>query len=170
MRFLQFWSVQGERLSSRPEVGSGVPRWGGSHGRGRRWRYGHGLGSGRGRSGRGPGTPGVAVRSILLGPIIGGVDISCQQGLVLTDLEPGLLERDVGELSQGHTLLPAQVAVPVLEKLPAVLADSQVQAGALHVRVLGFSAGAVDVVRRQGLYGALGERESAHGRGSFRRS
>lgn len=45
----------------------------------------------------------------------------------------------------------------------AALADPKVQPYALHIRVLGLPGGASDVVRGQGLYGALGEWESHHG-------
>ncbi len=41
----------------------------------------------------------------------------------------------------------------MLEKLPAVLADAEMQPYAFHIGVLGFPAGAVSVVSGKGLYG-----------------
>lgn len=73
----------------------------------------------------------------------------------------------MGELPEGHALLPAQVVIPVLEKLPVVLADQEEQPYALHICVLGLPGGASDVMRGQGFYGPFGEGETLHGRPPF---
>ena len=59
------------------------------------------------------------------------------------------------------------MTIPMLEELPAVLADAEVQPYAFHIRVLGFPAGAVNLVSGKGLYGAFGEGEPLHGRPPF---
>ena len=62
----------------------------------------------------------------------------------------------------------SEAVIPVLEELPAVLADPEVKAYAFYVRVLGLPAGAVQGVWWQSLYGAFGEGKTFHVTASFR--
>jgi hypothetical protein len=79
-------------------------------------------------------------------PLITGIDVSGKKRFVLMNLLPSILDGHIGELTEAQAFLPTHIAVPMLEKLPTALTDSQLQANTFGIGVFGFTAWAAMIV------------------------